>query len=369
MGMRWTALAVLLAFGGGARAIPWSVALHGGEIQHNASLAPKVAELTKELGAVGVRIDVFWDEIQPLENETLCHGGEAASRCAFYSAFFRSAVASGLRITPILSSPPAWAKHLLTNANATAAFLGAWRAYVTTAISLIIDAGASANVDAYQLWNEMNHVPSSWINHNPDAVCAVFNVAAGAIQAAAGNTSSTPPPPRFVNVMADDPLKVAGMQPWEAAVSAWLDPGCAGGVIDGVGIDHYPGTWTLDPAFTAWKPLDKLLANVNDPSNAAWYGKLPAVMETGFSSWNSVLASEHRQSAWVNQSLAALRSIVLASQQRPFPVRHLCYYQLVDVSTAGGSKLLQQEDHFGIVHSDFTPKDAFGALRAQLALF
>ena len=54
------------------------------------------------------------------------------------------------------------------------------------------------------------------------------------------------------------------MQPWEAAATAWLAPGCAAAVIDGVGIDHYPGTWTIDPSFTAWAPLDRLLTLVND---------------------------------------------------------------------------------------------------------
>ena len=165
------AFAVLLSVVS-VHSVPWSVALHGGEIKHNASLAPTVVELTTRLGAVGVRMDIFWDEIQPLENETLCHGGDAASRCAFYSEFFRSAVTSGLKVTPILSSPPAWAKNLVTrDEKNTTAFLGAWHAYVCTAMSLIGDAGAFANgYTRHSSFHEVN-IPNG-IQYGMRATCS-----------------------------------------------------------------------------------------------------------------------------------------------------------------------------------------------------
>jgi hypothetical protein len=332
-----------------------AMALHSGEIHGNLTQATAAFGLVRQLNAGGVRLDVFWNDIQPTQD-----GGWDGPKVAFYAAFFESAAAQGVELTVILSSPPSWARALFTGGNRTA-FFAAWETFAAKAVSIVGDSAHA--VVAWQLWNEMNHVPSSWINGDADAVCTVLRSAGAAVGGGGA--------PRFVNVMADDPLKVAGMQPWEAAATAWLAPGCAAAAIDGVGIDHYPGTWTVDPSFTKWTPLDKLLARVNDDATAGnvWYGKLPAVMETGYSSWAAVVADEQRQLAWVTKSLSVLRAKVLASRALRFPVRYVCYYQLVDVDTGG----VLEENHFGIVHSwnngTFGKKKAFGELAAQLLLF
>ena len=332
-----------------------AMALHSGEIHGNLTQAAAAFGLVRELNAGGVRIDLFWEDIQPTQD-----GGWDGPKVAFYAAFFESAAAKGVELTVILSSAPGWAQRLFKS-NRTA-FLAAWEAYAEVAVGIV--GAASRAVVAWQLWNEMNHVPSAWINGDADAVCSVLKIAGAAVARAAGGA------PRFVNVMADEPnIKVLGMQSWEKAATAWLAPGCAGAAIDGVGIDHYPGTWTLNPSFTAWAPLDKLLARVNDNSTAGnvWYGKLPAVMETGYSSWAPVVADEQRQLAWVTKSLGVLRAKVVASRALRFPVRYVCYYQLIDVNTGG----VLQENHFGVVHSwngTFGKKKAFGELAAQLAL-
>ena len=77
------------------------------------------------------------------------------ARCAFYADFFARAARAGIRLTPILSSPPAWARALL-DANRTA-FFAAWRAYADEAVALVVGAGALASVEAWQLWNEVSH--------------------------------------------------------------------------------------------------------------------------------------------------------------------------------------------------------------------
>ena len=65
----------------------------------------------------------------------------------------------------------------------------------------------------------------------------------------------------WVNAMADDPL-------WHRAVDGWID--CAGTHIDAVGVDHYPGTWTLS-SWTDWAPLDRLLDATS--ATGAWAGR------------------------------------------------------------------------------------------------
>ena len=62
----------------------------------------------------------------------------------------------------------------------------------------------------------------------------------------------------WVNAMADDPL-------WHRAVDGWR---LRRHHIDAVGIDHYPGTWTLS-SWTDWAPLDRLL-DATATSGAAW---------------------------------------------------------------------------------------------------
>ena len=344
----------------GANSTTIAMALHSGEIHGNLTQATAAFGLVRQLNAGGVRIDLFWNDIQPTQD-----GGWDGPKVAFYAAFFESAAAQGVELTVILSSAPGWAQALYKS-NRTA-FLAAWGAYAEKAVAIV--GAASRAVVAWQLWNEMNHVPSAYINGDADAVCSVFKIAGAAVARAAGGAGGAP---RFVNVMADEPnVKVLGMQSWEKAATAWLAPGCAGAAIDGVGIDHYPGTWTVDPSFTKWTPLDKLLARVNDDGTAGnvWYGKLPAVMETGYSSWAPVVADEQRQVAWVTKSLSVLRAKVLASRALRFPVRYVCYYQLIDVDTGG----VLEENHFGIVHSwnngTFGKKKAFGELAAQLLLF
>ena len=77
----------------------------------------------------------------------------------------------------------------------------------------------------------------------------------------------------------------------------------------------------------------------------------------------------------MQQSLPVLRAKVNASRAHAQAhdgggVRYVCFYQLVDVcSSCGITHLPPEEDHFGIVHSDFTHKLAYAELKAQLALF
>ena len=278
--------------------------MHGGQVQHNATRALDAFALAKDIGARGVRSDIFWDDIRPSRNSTW-----DADKVEFYTQYFREAgeILGGSIV--ILSGPPGWAKQLFQN-NRTA-FFEEWGAYLHKAIEIV----GESPVIAWQLWNEMNHVPSAWINTDDAAVCKIFNMAGQALKNA--KNSTTLHAPRFVNVMADDPnLPVAGLQAWKDALDQWLDPThCAGSVIDGIGLDHYPGTWTLNPSLTNWTPLRELLERVRvDTGLPNWRGKVPAIMETGFSTWNKVIAPESKQARFCNESLTAMRALLPSHQ-------------------------------------------------------
>ena len=160
--------------------------------------------------------------------------------------------------------------------------------YAAFALQLV--APCAAQPLRVQLWNELNHLPSHWIR---SGACELLS-ALGRGARRANATAQL-----WVNAMADDPL-------WHRAVDGWID--CAGGYIDAVGVDHYPGTWTLS-SWTDWAPLDRLL----DATATSWAGRAAGVLETGYSSWSSIVASEDMQASWVNASLPAMRERVRAA--------------------------------------------------------
>ena len=318
----------------------WTVSIHGGQIQHNATRALSAFALAKDLGARGVRSDIFWDEIRPSRNTTW-----DASKVDFYTQYFREAgqVLGGSIV--ILSGPPAWAKQLFQT-NRTD-FFAEWSAYLQKAIEIVGD----SPVLAWQLWNEMNHVPSAWINTDQEAVCKIFNMAGEAVAKRSIKNLRGSHAPRFVNVMADDPnLPTVGLQGWRNALNRWLNTThCAGSVIDGIGLDHYPGTWTLSRSLTDWSPLRELLDRVRvDKGAPGWQGKLPAVMETGFSTWNTVLAPESRQTAFCDQSLDTILAMLRSHHSQihadasPSPII-VNFYQLIDEDTTSARGGIRSE--------------------------
>ena len=183
------------------------------------------------------------------------------SKANFYRAFYQST-----RSMVILGGPPSWAKDLYS--TNTTEFLNAYSSYCERAIEIV----GTSEILGFQLWNEMNHVPSSFVNRDTKTVREIFRRAGAAARQARRDA------PTFINVMADDPFRVMGMVPWEEALDTWLDE-TTSSFIDGIGIDHYPGTWTIDPSFQDWSPLENLLSRVNDPTDAL-FGKQPAILES-----------------------------------------------------------------------------------------
>ena len=328
----------------------FTTSLHGGQIQHNASHFQKVLQFNNELGAVGVRMDLFWHDIQPNGTSTVDE-----SKVHFYRSFYEQASRNGgAGSIVILGGAPSWAIALYKS-NATAFFVS-WETYLQHAIQII----GNSTVLGWQLWNEMNHVPSGWINGDARSVCKIFSMAGEVIRTSGSNVT------RYVNAMADDIVKIDHMIPWEQAVSGWLT--CAGDAIDGIGIDHYPGTWSVVKPldYKNWSPLQMLLTRVNNKSDL-WYGKIPAVLETGFSSWSTLVASEQNQARWCNVSLQAVFDVAYDSEHlknetyRTLSLVNM--YQLIDQAKKGGSGVTPPEElHFGVIRSDWSKKEGFGVL-------
>ena len=78
------------------------------------------------------------------------------------------------------------------------------------------------------------------------------------------------------------------------------------------------------------------------------------------------MADETSQETWINESITRLHTIIEeANRTQENRILFGNYYQLIDVDTDG----IGQEAHFGILHSDFTPKQGYFALQSQIQLF
>ena len=311
----------------------WFCSLHADDVNHSVAVASHVFSAAASLGCRGVRTDISWKDLEPSPG---VHDDE---RIAFYRNYFATACGAGLAPFAVLSQAPTWAKDLYSSENATA-FFAAAEDYAALALQLV--APCAAQPLRVQLWNELNHLPSRWVR---SGACELLS-ALGRGARRANATAQL-----WVNAMADDPL-------WHRAVDGWID--CAGGYIDAVGVDHYPGTWTLS-SWTDWAPLDRLLDATG--ATGAWAGRAAGVLETGYSSWSTVVASEAMQASWVNASLPAMRARVRAAGAASrFEVAN--WYTLLDGVHTG---VPPEEAHFGVLRpGTLERKPAFEVLADQL---
>lgn len=325
-----------------AMATAWSCSLHVDDVEKNLTTARRALDVAYNLGCRFMRTDLSWRDVEPEQNV------HSSLEAQFYRDFFAAVKLAGLAPLVILSGAPDWAKDLHT--TNVSAFLEAVEEYAAYSLPLLGDANASAPSLRVQLWNELNHVPSLWVR---SSACGLLSaLGRGAARAFPRHQLQL-----WVNVMADDPL-------WQNAVDHWVAPTCARAYIDGLGIDHYPGTWSIG-AWTNWDPLRTLLRRVSSPPTDPWSGLRPAVLETGFSSWSHLLASEADQARWVNASLPAMLDVAAAQGTR---LELVNWYTLID-GRPKKKEPVPQEAHFGVVRwSTLEPKPAYAPLAAQMRM-
>lgn len=327
-------------------AVQFIVCRHAGpgDEDFNASFA-----LIAALGATGVRTDAAWAAIEPTR------GKYADDALDYYRRYFQSAVGvhNLSQSMLILSSPPDWAAKLWHTSRQE--FLAAWGAFCRTVMAQV---AFPAGVRSVQLWNEGNGFPSLeyWVDM-PDII-ATAGEAVSSVQASVSAAASVK---RFVNPNCD-------FLGWGIALALWCER--AGHAFDGIGVDHYPHTW----AGEGWDPLVAVLNRTNTAGDAC-FGKTPALLETGYSTFAPSLGhGEAQGAAWVSTDLVAALEIVRDSQRDaaryPHPVNLVSYYELFD---EGSSRTFPAEEaHFGLLRGATATserKPAFEALRRVVALY
>ena len=185
-------------------------------------------------------------------------------------------------------------------------------------------------IDYYQLGNELNHfldpIPP-W--YDPAYIAAL------------GKSVAEGDPDEYhtiVNVIVD-------YHPWSLTLRLWLNS--AGHVIDIVAIDHYPGTWTPQESWSHWEELDELIKIAKD------YGKVPAIMETGYPSEGGD-HTEERQESYIDVAF----SEIMKRAQRHY-IAFLSWYMLWDEPE---SKELFYYG-WGVLRRDFSKKPAWYRLK------
>jgi parallel beta-helix repeat protein len=197
----------------------------------------------------------------------------------------------------------------------------------------------------YQLGNEPNHALDLiyWLD-GPKYIKALY----------VGINTSDNELETAVNFFVDPPHDSPGPWLWTNSVISYLNS--VGDCINIVGIDHYPGTWSLEP-YDSWYQIGVLLNIIEN------YGKKAAVMETGFSTWEPFRHSEQDQQEFINTAFPAIRDEIQTIEK---DLVFVGWYELTDEEKPTIPWLLP-EKHFGILHLDLTPKLGYNDLRQQFS--
>lgn len=316
--------------------IDFLVCLHAGPPM-NPDFYNKSLDYISELGANGVRTDVLWGAIEPEQNN---YSQEAIQ---FYKTYFQSCKEKGLdKSILIFSSPPDWAKNLWKsgpNSSDRQIFLTSWAKYIDLVMR---EVGLPLEISKYQVWNEPNALPS--ISFWGD-IPSILKAGGQAIK------KLKPDSQIYVNPNCNLPF-------WTDELLNWCEK--AGDSFTGIGVDHYPGTWAAN-GWDDWYPLDMVINMTNTQANTC-FGKIPTLMETGYSSFSKCLGhDEFQQNLWIEKSLDVAFTYIKKSQDLKFSVKEFVFYELYDEGDE--STFPPEEAHFGLIRNNGSKKIGFDALK------
>lgn len=271
------------------------------------------------LGVGWLRTDLRWHEILP-------DGIHPDSRAlAWYRDFLDAASDCGLRNMVVLSSPP---RVALRQSNSGR--LDAWSRFVQVVVG---ELGKSC--DTYQLMNEPNNPLYRFFSINDAAIALVRG--ASIIRAGAPAASVA------INIA----MEIWG---WRDYLQKILQ--LSGRSVDIVGLDHYPGTWTvgLHERWSEVIELGDVIASATPTS--PWSNRHLMIMETGFAT-NTPFRDQTHQSKYFEHVLG------VAAQLRRRSAKDTPLIGIYELSDWDTSAWLDPEAHFGLLNCDLEPKISF----------
>jgi hypothetical protein len=280
-----------------------------------------------QLGVGWIRIDIRWREILP--------DGEHRDPLAidWYRAFLSAASECGLKVMVVLSSP-----HEAVLRQGRSQRLESWNRFIE-----VVAAEFGGRCEIYQLMNELN---------NP--IYSIFplrDTARAIISGAAIIRSLEPEAKIAINVA----MEFWG---WHRYLTDVLQ--LSGLSVDIVGLDHYPGTWTIGWR-SRWTEVMQLAGMIQSTSSESpWFKRHLAIMETGFST-NMAMRNQKSQAEYFENVVGITRDLKRNSWGNG-PV--LGIYELCD---GDSSAWLDPEAHFGLLTTNLRPKKAFSIVRRIVA--
>ena len=292
---------------------------------HEYDVARAVAAMAAatQLGVGWIRTDIRWHEV-------LSDGvHEHRDALAWYRGFLSAASALGLRNMVVLSSPP---KAVLRQTEDEK--LVSWSRFVRLVVREL-----GEWCGGYQLMNEPNNPIYSFLS--------LQDVARAFISGASIIGEANIPRCVAINVSMDLPG-------WREYLSEVLR--LSGSAIQTVGLDYYPGTWSIGSQRERWGEVIALadeiaLAGPGSP----WSNRRLAIMETGYST-NTRCRGQREQSEYFKHLQA------YAAQLKSRSVKDGLVLGIYELSDGATSAWIDPEAHFGLMTSHLEPKSAFRAV-------
>lgn len=272
-----------------------------------------------DLGAGYLRADIRWKDILP-DGELL-----DADAVKWYRAYLHAAREwYGLTPHVVLSNPPSAVTRLGNEQLFTA-----WHRYIEAVIENFGDLCQS-----YQLMNEINSPVFRFVS--PTHLIDALTTAAEIIRV------RLPKAELSVNVL-------AGLWGWKKDLRQYRKE--LGTAIDIMGIDFYPGTWSValgDP----WREIEVGLVEEWSTNEK---GPRMAVAETGYATNIPLVRSEGQQAEFYLRLQSCLQKLERRGNARP-----LAFIMLYEICDEDSTMLLDPEAHFGLIKSaSFSPKSSY----------
>jgi hypothetical protein len=121
-----------------------------------------------------------------------------------------------------------------------------------------------------------------------------------------------------------------------------------GSSVDIVGLDYYPGTWTMSARSDAnnWERFSKVIAKHYSTRGSVFYHRTFAILETGYSTNIGYLRGERQQAEY-------LQTLTTAMQQLDDQIgrSNLFLVGIHELTDEDSEAALDPEAHFGMLQS------------------
>jgi Glycosyl hydrolase family 53 len=299
------------------------------------SMANRCLAEAAELGVGHIRIDIRWRDLLPDGRNV----DEAA--WSWYQSYLRAARDwYGLEPLIVLSNAPDVVLGLPVDSR-----LVAWIQYVNEVAHRV---GTLCNV--YQLLNEPN---------NPVYRIFPMKTTAAAVQSGADAIRRQSPDAKIaINLL-------AGLWGWETDLEKIIQD--SGSAVDIVGLDYYPGTWTVSPRSDSatWDHFVDLIVGSRERSTSSLYGKPLAIIETGYATNSGFGRDEEHQRRYFQTLHAAMERLDARTGRDG-----LLMIGIHELSDGDTNALFDPEARFGLLTSGTLRRKAgFDAARQIFSAF